>query len=116
MGLDFIRRTTPTFTRALDRRAVEMRTPKLFSRDIPVVSRTASAEICAGAKVKSGEKVLLRIMKGQVIAQRDNLVIAECANAPAEFVAHLNAGAGVSQGEIRSVQPLSQTVEIGICD
>lgn len=116
MGLDFIRRTAPTFTRVLDRRAVEMRTPKLFSRDMPIVSRTASADICAGAKVAQGERVLLRVMKDKVIAQRDNFVIAECPNAPAEFVAHLRAGAGVAQGEIKSVQPISQTLEIGICD
>jgi hypothetical protein len=68
MGLDFIRRTTPTFVRVLDRRAVEMRTPKLFSRDMPIVSRTAIADVCGGAKVAQGERVLLRMMKGKVVA------------------------------------------------
>ena len=29
---------------------------------------------------------------------------------------HLQAGAGIAQGEIKSLQPISQTVEIGICD
>ena len=116
MGVDFIRRTTPTFNRVLDRRAVELRTPKLFSRDMPIVSRTASADICEAANVAQGEKVLLRVMNDKVIAQRDNFVIARCANAPAEFVAHLRASAGVAQGEIKSVQPFSQTVEIGFCD
>jgi hypothetical protein len=43
-------------------------------------------------------------------------VIAECVSAPAEFVAHLRAGAGVARGEIKSLQPISQTVEIGFCD
>jgi hypothetical protein len=99
MGLDFIRATTPSFNRMLDRRLVEMHTPKLFGCDMPIVSRTASADIRGGAKVAPGDKVLLRLMKDQVIVQRDNLVIAECANAPAEFVAHLRAGAGVAEGE-----------------
>jgi len=116
MGLDFIRRTTPSFTRVLDRRAVEMRTPKLFSRDIPIVSRTAIADMCGGAKVAEGERVLLRVMKDKVVAQRGNLVIAECANPPAEFLAHLRAGAGVARGEIKSLQSISQTMEIGFCD
>lgn len=116
MGLDFIRMTAPSFTRVLDRRAVEMRTPRLFSHDMPIVSRTVSADICAGAKVAPGEKVILRAIKDKVIAQRDNLMIAECKNPPAEFVAHLRAGAGVAEGEIKSLQPISQTVEIGICD
>jgi hypothetical protein len=116
MGLDFIRATTPTFNRVLDRRLVEMHTPKLFNRDMRIVSRTASADICGGATVAQGEKVLLRVMKDKVIVQRKNVVIAECANAPAEFVAHLRAGAGIAEGEIKSLQPISQTVEIGICD
>jgi hypothetical protein len=77
MGLDFIRRTTPSFTRVLDRRAIEMRTPKLFSRDMPIISRAAVADICGGAAVVQGERVLLRVMKDKVVAQRGNLVIAE---------------------------------------
>ena len=98
MGLDFIRATTPTFNRVLDRRLVEMHTPTLFNRDMPIVSRTARADICGDATVAPGEKVLLRVMKDKVIVQRHNVVIAECANAPAEFVAHLRAGAGIARG------------------
>jgi len=116
MGLDFIRATTPSFNRMLDRRLVEMHSPKLFTRDMPIVSRTASADICGGARVAEGEKVLLRVIKGKVIVQRENLVIAECFNPPAELVARLCAGAGVAKGEIKSLQPISQTLEIGICD
>jgi len=116
MGLDFIRATTPSFNRVLDRRLVEMHSPKLFIRDMPIVSRTASADICGRAKVAAGEKVLLRVIRDKVIVQRETLVIAECTNPPAEFVAHLRAGAGVAEAEIMSLQPISQTVEIGICD
>ena len=45
-----------------------------------------------------------------------NSAIATCPNAPAEFAAHLRAGAGVAEGEIVSVQPISQTLEVVICD
>lgn len=116
MGLDFIRTIAPSFNRVLDRRLVEMHSPKLFSRDMPIVSRTACADICGTATITPGEKVVLRIVKGKVIVQRQNVVIAECPNAPAEFIAHLHAGAGIAEGEIKSLQPISQTVEIGICD
>ncbi|QEX15867.1 hypothetical protein FRZ44_11550 [Hypericibacter terrae] len=116
MGLDFIRRTAPSFNRVLDRRLVEMHSPKLFSRDLPIVSRTACADICVGVTVAKGDRVLLRVIQDRVIAQRGNAVIAECSKAPAELVAHLRAGAGVANGEITALQPISQTVEIGICD
>ena len=116
MGLDFLRRMSPSFTRVLDRRAVELRTPNLFSRDVPIVSRTASADICGNAKISEGEKVLVRVMNDKVVVQRDSLVIAQCANPPAEFISHLRAGAGVASGEIKSLQPISQTIEIKFCD
>ena len=116
MGLDFIRTAAPGFNRVLDRRLVEMHSPKLFSRDMPIVSRTARADLCGDADVTPGEKVLLRVVKDKVIVQRLNTIIAECPNAPVEFVAKLRAGAGIAEGEITSVQPISQTLEIGICE
>jgi hypothetical protein len=116
MGLDFIRNAAPNFNRVLDRRLVELHSPTLFSRDVPVVSRTARAELSGEVSVKRGEKVLLRIVNGKVIVQLLNRVIAVCADAPAEFVAHLRASAGIAEGEVTSVQPISQTLEIGICE
>lgn len=116
MGLDFIRNAAPSFNRVLDRRLVEMHSPTLFSRDVPIVSRTARADLCVDAAVTPGEKVTLRVVKGKVIVQRLNTVIAECPNAPAEFVAVLSSGAGIAEGEVTSVQPISQTLEVGICE
>jgi hypothetical protein len=116
MGLDFIRNAAPAFNRALDRRLVEMNSPKLFSRDVPIVSRSARAELCSDASVTLGEKLLLRIVKERVIVQRQNIVVAECPGPPDEWVSHLRAGAGIADCEVTSVQPISQTLEIEICD
>lgn len=116
MGLDFIRAAAPSFNRVLDRRLVEMNTPKLFSRDMPIVSRTTRAELCGAISIEQGEKVLLRLLNDKVVVQRRNTVIAECPNAPSECVAYLRAGADVAEGEVVCVQPISQTVEVLICD
>lgn len=116
MGLDFIRNAAPNFNRVLDRRLVEMHSPTLFSRDVPIVSRTARAELYGETTVQRGEKVLLRIVQDKVIVLRKNTIIAKCPNAPAGFIAHLRAGAGIAEGKVISVQPISQTLEIGLCD
>ena len=60
MGLDFIRVATPSFNRVLDRRLVEMHSPNLFTHDMPIVSRTACADVCGGAKVTAGAAVAPR--------------------------------------------------------
>jgi hypothetical protein len=59
VGVDFLRKTAPSFKKALDRRAIELRTPTLFSHDIPLVARTAAAEICNGSPFTIGETLLL---------------------------------------------------------
>jgi hypothetical protein len=116
MGLDFIKKAAPTFHKALDRRAVELRTPTLFNRDVPSIVRSASAEICHGSSITPGEQVHLRILNNKLIAQRDNVVVAEFPAPPAEFFNQVQAGAGIERGVVRAVHDLSQTVEIGFCD
>jgi hypothetical protein len=116
MGLDFIRKTAPTFKRALDRRAVALRSPKLFGRDIPLVARSARANVCHGAKLKPREKLLLRVIDTKLIAQRENVVVAEFPNPPAELLNQVQCGAGIEEAEVKSVHPLSETVEIAICE
>jgi len=116
MGLDFIRNAAPSFNRVLDRRLVEMNSPTLFSRDLPIISRTARAELCGESAVQQGETVLLRMVGDSVVVQRENNIIARCPRAPDEFITHLCAGAGIAKGTVTSVQPISQTLEIGLCD
>jgi hypothetical protein len=116
MGIDFIRTAAPAFNRVLDRRLVELHSPNLFSRDLPVVSRTARAELRGPFDTKAGAEVLLRVVDGKVVVQVQGSIIAECPAAPAEFVAQLHAGAGIARGEVKSVQPISQTIEVAICD
>jgi hypothetical protein len=116
MGLDFIRNAAPSFNRVLDRRLVEMNSPKLFTRNVPIVSRSARAELCGETNATLGEKLLLRIADGKVIVQRQGTVIAECPSPPDGWLSHLRASAGICDCEVTSVQPLSQTLEIEICE
>lgn len=116
MGMDFIRDAAPAFNRVLDRRLVEMHSPKLFNRDVPIVARSARAEFCGEATASLSERVLLRLTSEKVMVLRQSTVIAECPNPPAEFVAHLRAGAGIAEAVVSSVQILSQTLEIELCE
>jgi hypothetical protein len=116
MGLDFIKKAAPTFHKALDRRAVELRTPTLFNRDIPALCRSASAEICKGANLALGEKVHLRILNKKLVALRINIVVAEFAAPPAEFFERVNTAGGIGKGVVTAVHELSETAEIGFCE
>jgi hypothetical protein len=116
VGIDFLKKTAPSFHRALDRRAVELRTPTLFSDDVPTVSRTACAELRDGATMTIGEHALLRIVGDKLVVQRDNFVVAEFPSAPGDFLARVQSGAGVEIGEVMAVRSISGEVEISLCD
>jgi len=116
MGADFLRRCAPTFHKALDRRAVELRTPTLFTTDIACVARTAAAEICQDVQLRAGEKIFLRSLGEKLVAQRDNAVVAELPNPPAEYLNFVQAGGGIAGAEVKVVHPLSGTAEIAICE
>ncbi|MEQ8694885.1 MAG: hypothetical protein RIC85_06215 [Gammaproteobacteria bacterium] len=116
MGIDFLRRAAPSFHRALDRQAIALRTPTLFTSDIPMVARTASADLCVGSQVYIGERVVLRLLDKKLVAQRDNHVIAEFANPPAEYVARVEAGGSFEVGEVKSIRSLSEEVEVAFCE
>jgi hypothetical protein len=55
------------------------------------------------------------MLNDKIVAQRENVVVAEFANPPTEFIDHLRAGAGVEIGEVKSIGTISQVVEIGFC-
>lgn len=116
MGIDFLRRSAPSFHRALDRQAVALRTPTLFSSDIPDVARTASADICDAAPVGVGERLLIRVLDQKLVGQRENLVVLQFENPPAEYLARVQAGAGVELGEVKAIRPLSGVAEVALCD
>lgn len=116
MGLDFIRRCAPAFHRALDRRAIEMRTPTLFSSDVTSVARTAQAEIREGTRLKVGERLLVRALDATLVVQRANIIVAKLSNPPAEYVQFVQLGCGIACAEVKAVHPLSGIAEISLCE
>jgi hypothetical protein len=116
MGLDFIRRAAPSFHRALDRRAIELNTPTLFSKDVSCIARTAEAELRKGYTVVAGEKVLLRLQGEKLVLQKANAVVAELTNPPVEFANFVRAGCGIAGAEVKAVHPLSGVAEVSLCE
>ncbi len=112
MGTDFLNRFKKTFHRALDRSEVALRTPTLFSSNISTMTRTVRGSICKSAAVRQGERFLLRVVDGKVIGQRENDVIIELNNPPAEYLDQLTKCGGVAFAEIKTVLPISEAVEV----
>ena len=116
MGIDFLKRTAPSYQRALDRRAIELREPQVLASNLPPSARTATAELREGAALVLGERILLRWLGDQLVVQRETRVAATFGNPPAELLARVAQSGGVEIGVVQAVRPISGEVEISLCD
>jgi hypothetical protein len=116
MGVDFLNRMKRTYTRTLDRRAVALRSPRLFDADMACVNRTARGKIKHDAKPTEGERVMVREIEGKFVAQRGCAVVIELEKPPADYVEHIRRGGGIAEGTVSIVNPISQTAEVSICE
>lgn len=118
MGTDFLKRIGKSFHRALDKGEVALRTPTLLTPSIGGVSRTARANICKKADVATGERILVRVIEGRVVGQREGEVevVLEFTEPPAECVERLNQCGGIEIGQVSVVHPISKAVEVEFLD
>jgi hypothetical protein len=114
MGTDFLKRINKSFHRALDQGEVALRTPTLLTPSIGGVSRTARAKICKKADIATGERVMVRMIEGRVVGQREGEVeiVLEFTDPPAECVERLNQCGGIEIGQVSVVHPISEAVEV----
>jgi hypothetical protein len=118
MGTDFLKRMSKSFHRALDQAEVALRTPTLFTPSIGGVSRTARAKICKKSDLAAGERIMVRLIDGRVVGQREGEVeiILEFTDPPPECIDHLNQCGGIEIGKISVVLPISEAVEVEFSD
>ena len=115
MGIDFIRRSAPTFRKGLDRRRVELGTPDLFSRKLEGKPRTYAASMHDGESIAEGDKLCVCLKDNQVLAMRGLSPVAQVRNPPAELVAGLKASFGEACGVVQIVHEKACVAEITVC-
>ncbi len=115
MGVDFLNRIKKSYHRALDRRAVALRTPTMLDADVTCVNRTARGTIKNAAKLCEGEQVIIREIEGKFVAQRGHEVVVELENPPADYTDRILRAGGIAEGAVTVVNPISQTAEVSFC-
>jgi hypothetical protein len=115
MGLDFIRKTAPSFHKGLDQKRIELATPTLFTQHPASAPRTYAARVRRGEAVANGEKLGVRLEGGCVIALRGLDPIATIDNPPAELVEALSAAHGEACGIVQEIHDIASVAEISVC-
>lgn len=115
MGLDFIRKTGPSFHKGLDQKRIDLATPTLFTQHPAAAPRSYAAHIRRGRHVTAGEKLGVRLDGDCVVALRGLDPIAIIDSPPAELVEALSASHGEACGIVQDVHDIADVAEITVC-
>ncbi len=114
MGLDFIRKTAPSFHKGLAQKRIELATPTLFTQHPASAPRTYAAHVFSGETLARGEKLGVRLDGGCVVALRGLDHIATIDNPPAELIEALSATHGEACGFVQEMHDIAHVAEITV--
>jgi hypothetical protein len=115
MGVDFLEKATPTFSKCWDRGRLELVSDDLLTRLPTTRLRSFPAEMSASGSLKKGEKITVDKVDKALVATRGHTELARCQDPPAEVLDAIEANCGMVQGTVGEVYELAGIVEILIC-
>jgi hypothetical protein len=112
MGLDFIRKTKPTFKKAWRNGLDHLSKPGLFTPN-PAFSRAILATLSTPG-LAEGDLLLLRLKGTHLSVVRSTAEVGTIENLPPEVLEFLQSNYGVACGIVAQLHPLSGTADIRI--
>jgi hypothetical protein len=112
MGLDFIRRCAPTFTKAWKHGRNELATPTLFTRAPGARARSVVALSNGTNPVTSGSQVIVASDGNGLVMLKGTHRIATVPTAPADVLRDIKEAGGVTVGTIGTLHPLSGSFDV----
>lgn len=115
MGLDFIRKATPSFRKGLDRMRIKLATPTLFTQEPTCSSPVYAANLREDKELAAGEKLGVRLDGQRVLALRGLEPVAVFDNPTPDLKAALAASHGEACGVVQAVHAIARVAEITVC-
>src|ERR1700730_4339959 len=112
MGLDFIRKATPSFRKGLDRMRVTLATPTLFTQEPTCSSPAYAADLREDKEVAAGEKLGGRLDGQPRLALGGLDPVAVFNNPTPDLKAALLASHAEACGVVQAVHVIARVAEI----
>ena len=115
MGLDFIKKAAPSFSKGMDRNRVELATPKVFTQQPACAPRAYSVRLLGDDDLSVGEAVGVTLRDDKVLMLRGLSVVGVFRDPPESVLHALRESFCEACGRIQELQSLSRTAEVTIC-
>jgi hypothetical protein len=113
MGLDFLRRTAKSSTKAWDRGKLELSMPSLFSQQPDRQSRAVQVDCFDGIRL-SGTEVTLHLQGQNIVVVQENMRVGMVERPPPDLVANIREAGGCALGQVQSFNELSWTADVKV--
>lgn len=114
MGLDFIRRAAPAFTKAWDRNKENLAQPTLFTRYPECRTRTVIADLSERADLTAGANVIVCVKGPELVLVSKNEGIGVIREPPADLHSAIRDAGDCALGQVTRLNPLSGTADVEI--
>lgn len=114
MGLDFIRRTARSSTKAWDRGRSELADPTLFTRHPECSIRTVVAQLDNGIVMEPGSNVTMCLRGERLLVVRETTQIGTIERPPADLVRAIRDMGNQALGSCRQFNQLSGTADVEV--
>lgn len=112
MGLDFIRRCAPTFTKAWNRGRHDLATPTLFTREPGARARSVVALSDGIGQVTTGSEVTVASDGNGLVMLKGTRRIGTAPSVPADVLRDIKDAGGFTVGTIGTLHPLSESFDV----
>lgn len=114
MGLDFIRKAAPAFTKGWDRGKTDLANPTLFTRYPECRTRTIVANLDDRGGAQAGEQIVVCVREERLILVRGTTRIGIVESPPPDLFRVINDEGGCALGVMVRINPLSGTADVEI--
>jgi hypothetical protein len=115
MGIEFVRKAASSYTKAIDRERVRLRTAELFQSASVEVTRTIAIDIGRGCSLQVGDELLIEQEGAALVARKDIAEVGRADHPGPEIVAAIAESAGVAHGVVVQVNEISGVAEVRPC-
>ena len=114
MGIDFIRRAAPAFTKAWNRNKENLAQPTLFTQYPECRTRTVIADLSQNADLKDGANVIVCVKGPNLILVSGNAQTGVIQQPPVDLLTAIHDAGDCALGYITRINPLSGTADVEI--
>ncbi len=115
MGLDFIKKTAPSFKKGMDYSRVALGTPHLFTEQMSSKPRLFSARLSPGSCAEIGEELGIRLVGSEICLFRGLTQIAAFREPPLPLLQAISESFGEACAVVHDVLDIANSLEVSVC-